>query len=151
SGLPIPEPHEMMRPQDRPPPAADPPPKPPASLDALHRRLPLSSQKLRLWAETLPALEDAEASQREWSTEYFARWHEKDQEGSLGSLPLLVLSRENGDYPDTLDVPAATLEAERIAGQTALARLSRHGKRRTLSSGHQMQLEVPDEVAGAIR
>jgi pimeloyl-ACP methyl ester carboxylesterase len=151
-GMIVPEPRETMRAQDRPPPAADPPAKGSvAELDALYRRLPLSSQKMRLWAETLPATEDTEASQREWSTEYFAKWHETDQEGSLGALPLLVLSREKGGYSDSLDVPAATLEAERLAGQTALARLSRHGKRRTLSSGHQMHLEVPEQVSGAIR
>jgi pimeloyl-ACP methyl ester carboxylesterase len=151
-GLPIPEPRETMRAADRPPPPppGDPPPAA-AELDALYRRLPLSAQKMRLWAQTLPAIDDAEASQREWSTEYFAAWHEKSQEGSLGYLPLLVLSREKGGYSDNLDVPAATLEAERLAGQAALARLSRHGKRRTLSSGHQMHLEVPDQVAGAIR
>jgi pimeloyl-ACP methyl ester carboxylesterase len=151
SGLPVPEPREMLRPQDRPPPASRSAPAAAQELDALYRRLPLSSQKLRLWAQSLPALEDAEASQREWSTEYFARWHETSQEGSLGSLPLIVLSREQGGYSDALDVPAATLDAERLAGQTALARLSKHGKRRLLSSGHQMHLEVPDEVAGAIR
>lgn len=151
-GLVIPEPRETMRPQDRPPPsAAAPRRRSLGELDALYRRLPLSSQKLRVWAETLPATDDAEASQREWSTEYFAKWHDTDQEGSLGSLPLLVLSRERGGYSDSLDVPAATLDAERAAGQTALARLSRHGKRRTLSSGHQMHLEVPEQVSGAIR
>jgi pimeloyl-ACP methyl ester carboxylesterase len=151
-GMPIPEPRETMRAADRPPPAAaaDPPPAA-AELDALHRRLPLASQKRRRWAQSLPALADAEASQREWSTEYFARWHDTDQEGSLGALPLLVLSPENGGYPDNLDAPAATLDSERLAGQAALARLSRHGKRRTLSSGHQMHLEVPDQVSGAIR
>jgi pimeloyl-ACP methyl ester carboxylesterase len=151
-GMPIPEPRETMRASDRPPPAAagDPPPAA-AELDALHLRLPLASQKMRLWAQSLPALADAEASQREWSTEYFERWHDTDQEGSLGALPLLVLSPENGGYPDNLDAPAATLDSERLAGQAALARLSRHGKRRTLSSGHQMHLEVPDQVSGAIR
>ena len=154
-GLWTPEPRETMRPEDRPQAADPPPPLQPrrqlADLDPLYRGLPLALQKLRLWAETLAATDDAEASQREWSTEYFAKWHETDQEGSLGSLPLLVLSREKGGYSDKLDVPAATLDAERLAGQTALARLSRHGKRRTLSSGHQMHLEVPDEVAGAIK
>jgi len=152
SGLPIPEPRERMRPEDRPP-RADRPAAPAAmsELDALHRRLPLASQKLRLWAQALPGIDDAEASQRQWSAEYFERWHEANQEGSLGSLPLLVLSREKGGYADGLDVPAATLDAERLAGQDALARLSKHGKRRMLSSGHEMHLEVPDEVAGAIR
>ncbi|HEX4440417.1 MAG TPA: alpha/beta hydrolase [Thermoanaerobaculia bacterium] len=152
SGLPIPDPRGTVRPQDRPP-RGDPPATPAAlpELDALHRLLPLSSQKLRLWAVTLPALEDTEANQRQWSTEYFERWHETSQEGSLGWLPLLVLSREKGGYADGLDVPAATLDAERLAGQAALARLSKHGKRRMLSSGHEMHLEVPDEVAGAIR
>jgi pimeloyl-ACP methyl ester carboxylesterase len=152
-GFPIPEPREMMRASDRPPPspADDARAAPPSELDRLYRKLPLAAQKMRLWAQSLPTLEDAEASQREWSTEYFAAWHEKSQEGSLGYLPLLVLSREKGGYPEGLDVPAATLEANRISGQAALARLSRHGKRRTLSSGHQMHLEVPEQVAGAIR
>jgi pimeloyl-ACP methyl ester carboxylesterase len=151
-GMPIPEPRETMRASDRPPPPPpDDPPPGRAALDSIYLRLPLTAQKMRIWAQSLPALDDAEASQREWSAEYFERWHEKDQEGSLGALPLLVLSREKGGYADGLDVPAATLDAERLAGQAALARLSRHGKRRMLSSGHRMHLEVPDQVSGAIR
>jgi hypothetical protein len=47
-------------------------------------------------------------------------------------------------------VPAATLEAERLALQEKLAQLSSNHKHILVDSGHNMNIEVPDKVAAAI-
>jgi hypothetical protein len=107
--------------------------------------------KLHLWAEALPQLEDAENSQREWSTEYFAKMHRTNQAGSLGAIPLIVLTRAEGGYGDHLDVPASQLERERKDGQARLTRLSTNSRQIVLPCGHNMHLEAPKEVAEAIR
>jgi len=149
-GLPIPAPrleHEAGTKPARPQPA----PHKPQTLDPLYQRLPPAEQKMQLWAQALPEMEDAEQSQREWSTEYFARWHDKQQAGILGSLPLIVLARAQGGYSDGMNVSAVEMEAERRAGQAGLAQLSTTGKLVWVASGHNMQLEAPEEVSQAIR
>ena len=79
----------------------------------MYKSLPPAEQKLQLWAQALPAIEDAENSQREWSEVYFAQWLAKPRDGSLGAIPLVVLTRADGGYKDDLDVPAAQMEQER--------------------------------------
>ena len=113
-------------------------------------RLPVGQQKLWLWAIVQPAREDASNSEREWSCEYLARWLKDPKSGSLGSLPLIVLTREKGGYGDDLDHPAAQLEKERLEGQARLAKLSTKGSQRIIAAGHDMHLEAPEEVARAI-
>lgn len=127
------------------------PPAAPAELDPLLKALPVEYQQLHLWAQAQPQIEAAEASQREWSEEYFARWLKTSQEGSLGKLPLLVLTRAEGRYPEGQDVPPAQMEAERREGQAKLAMLSRNSRQVMIPSGHNMNLEAPDRVAEAIR
>ena len=92
-GLAIPQPRESMKDSDKPAAhaAADPPAEQP--LDAMYKVLPPEQQKWQLWAQALPAIEDAEGSQMEWSGEYFGKWLAKPQDGSLGSIPLVVLTR----------------------------------------------------------
>jgi pimeloyl-ACP methyl ester carboxylesterase len=102
------------------------------------------------WAAVQPALSLAEDSERDWSPEYFARWSSREQAGSLGSLPLIVLTRALGGYGDDLDVPASELDAERRVLQRQLAHLSVRGEQRVLASGHDMHLEAPDDVVAAI-
>ncbi len=121
-----------------------------SSLDPLYRRLPPREQEYQVWAQSLPELGDAESSQREWSTEYFARLYANPSAGALGAIPLAVLSRALGGYSDNLDVPASELESERLAGQAGLARLSSRGRQIILPCGHNMELEAPDEVATEI-
>ncbi len=77
--------------------------------------------------------------------------HATPQEGVLADMPLVVLTREKGGYSDKLDVPAAELEKERLAGQAGLARLSRMGRQVVVPAGHNMEIEAPDAVAAAIR
>jgi hypothetical protein len=59
-----------------------------------------------------------------------------------------VLTGAEGGYDNDQDVPAAQLENERKDGQAKLAQLSSRGSR---FSGHNMELEAPDEVAIATR
>jgi hypothetical protein len=117
----------------------------------MYNPLPAADQKLQVWAQSLTNTDFAEASQREFSDEYFKKWLAEPQSGALGSLPLIVLARAEGGYGDDLDVPATELEAERKAGQAMLARLSKKGRLVMVRSGHNMELEAPDDVVGAIR
>jgi pimeloyl-ACP methyl ester carboxylesterase len=145
----IPSPGEKLTAADKfTPPANDPPA--PTKLDALFKNLPPADQKLQLWAQSLPAMEDAENSQREWSEVYFAQWLAKPRDGVLGALPLVVLSREDGGYKEDLDVPASQMEQERKDGQAKLARLSTNSAQLTVPCGHNMDLEAPVFVSFAI-
>lgn len=145
----IPKPHEQMQPSDRPP--AHPAGPVETTLDPLYSALPPADRKLQLWAQQQQAMQDAEDSQREWSDQYFARQLAAPQAGSLGTLPLIVLTRAVGGYDKDLDVPAAQMEQERKNGQAALARLSINSKQIFLNCGHNMDLEDPAGVAAAIR
>jgi pimeloyl-ACP methyl ester carboxylesterase len=149
-GRSIPPPREELRASDRPAPSGAAVPPTQQSLDPLYQRLPPAEQQLQLWAQALPELEAAENDQREWSTEYFARWHRTPQAGSLGAIPLIVLTRAEGGYASDLDIPAAQLEQERKDGQAKLALLSTNSKQIIVRSGHNMHLEAPEAVAAAI-
>lgn len=145
----IPAPHEEMEQADKTSTAgADPAP---AKLDRLYKRLPPREQKLQLWAQGQTSLEDAENSQREWSEVYFGQWLAKSGEGSLGKISLVVLSRAEGGFTEDLDVPAAQMERERREGQAKLFRLSENSRQFIIRSGHNMELEAPEDVSSAIR
>lgn len=145
----IPPPHEEMAAADHVTAKGDDPPGP-AKLDPIYKSLPQPEQKLHEWAEKLPAMTEAENSQREWSEATFAQWLSEPRDGSLGTLPLVVLSREKGGYSADLDVPAAQMEQERRDGQAKLARLSRNSVQTIVRSGHNMNLEAPAAVSYAI-
>lgn len=107
---------------------------------------------MQLWAQSLPQTDDAENSQREWSEEYFAKWLATPQAGVLGKIPLIVLTRAVGGYSDDdYDIRAAQMEKERKEGQAKLAQLSTNSKQIFLNSGHNMELQAPDDVTAAIR
>src|SRR5205823_3476733 len=108
-------------------------------------RLPPALQRLRLWAEAQPRVEEASRDEREWSDDLFARLHAgpPPPPHPLGDRPLIVLTRAHGRYPDGLDVPAAELEGERLAQQAGLAFLSRNSRQVVAEAGHNMHLEDP--------
>ena len=147
----IPSPHEEMKDSDKPAAHGDGAGGAPQELDAMYKVLPAAEQKLQLWARALPEIEDAENSQREWSGEYFAKWLAVPQAGTLGAIPLVVLTRAEGGYDDGQDVPAAQLEKERKEGQAKLAGLSTNSKQIILHCGHNMEVEAPEDVSAAIR
>ena len=150
-GLAIPAAREKMTESDKPacPIATAPSPQ---LLDAMYKVLPPFEQQLQLWAQSQLAIYDAEDSQRQWSEEYFAKWLTVSQKGALGSLPLMVLTRDNGGFQNgKSDVRAAQMEQERKQGQAKLALLSINSRQIRIQSGHNMELEAPDEVVAAIR
>lgn len=149
-GVSIPAPREEMKESDRPVRPANMPP-PDQNLDPLYKALPAAEQKMQIWAQNLFAMYDADSSQTEWSAEYFAKWLETSQAGSLGKVPVIVLTRAEGGYGNNDDVPAAQHERERKEGQAKLVQLSRNSKQVIVHSGHNMELEAPDEVTTAIR
>jgi pimeloyl-ACP methyl ester carboxylesterase len=150
-GKTIPPPHESMSESDKPVIRADAAARRAAQLDSIYNALPASDQKLQLWAQSLPQIDEAESSQREWSTEYFAKWLSISQAGTLGAIPLIVLTRAEGGYVDgQADIPAAQLERERKDGQAQLVLLSSNSKQIFVRSGHNMELEVPGHVTDSI-
>ncbi len=122
------------------------------TLDPMFKVLPADELREQLWAQQQPAVYDAQNSETGWSEEYFAKWLAAPQAGTLGSIPLIVLSRFDGGYKDgDSDIPAAQLEKEREEGQAKLALLSSNGRQVILNCGHNMNLEKSDDVAAAIR
>ena len=94
SGRPIPKPREALLPSDRSP--ASRAPKSLGKIQPPYDQLPEREQRLHLWAESLHALEEAESSQKDWSSESMALFHASPQDGILGRLPLTVLTRAEG-------------------------------------------------------
>ena len=150
TGKAIPEPREKMLASEQPKSLASLPPAA-TTVDAPFDRLPAEIQKLHMWADSQPAMYDAEENERTWSPEYFKHWYEMPQAGSLGSIPLIALMRAEGGYRNNLDVSAAQLETERKQAHAHLAALSTRGKLQVVHSGHNMQVEAPVTVSEAIQ
>jgi pimeloyl-ACP methyl ester carboxylesterase len=147
-GTPIPAPREVLLPSDKP--NLPPPANAIGEITPPYDRLPQKEQTLHRWAEQFPEINDAEDSQKEWSTEYMQQLYENPQSASLGTMPLIVLTRAEGFKKD-IDLPATQLESERLRLQAQLALLSSNGKQIIVPGGHNMHLEAPDAVADAIR
>jgi pimeloyl-ACP methyl ester carboxylesterase len=150
TGRVIAEAREQMLASDQRRPLASLPPAE-TTIDPPFDRLPQKIQKLHMWADSQPAMHDAEESERTWSPEYFKQWYETSQAGSLGSIPLIVLMRAEGGYGNDLDISAFQLETERKQAHAHLAALSTHGKLQIVHSGHNMQVEAPVAVSQAIQ
>jgi pimeloyl-ACP methyl ester carboxylesterase len=149
-GREIPAPHASLRLSDKSKTAAEPVTDEP-KLYPPFDRLPSELQKAHLWAMSQANLQQAENSERDWSPEYLSLWLKKGTAGSLGDLPIIVLARERGGYGDDLDLPAEQLEIGRKKGQANLATLSSRGKLQFVTGGHDIQLENPQAVVGAVR
>jgi pimeloyl-ACP methyl ester carboxylesterase len=148
----IPTAHEELSASDKPTIEAKDLPAELKTPDPMFKVLPDDDQKMQLWAQQQPALYDAEDSEREWSDEYFAKLLAAPQAGTLGAIPVVVLSRAEGGYKEgDADVPAKQLEQERKDGQAKLVSLSSNSKQVMVQSGHNMNLEAPDAVTTAIR
>jgi hypothetical protein len=146
---PIPEPHLAMTAKDRVEPPKVELEKP--TIEPPFDKLPQETQKLHLWAEGRIEMQMAAMSEREWSAEYMAKWRAVRQAGTLGALPLIVLTRAEGGFGNDLDVPAAKLEQQRKQAQSDLSKLSTRGKFVLVPSGHNMQVEAPDVVVQSIK
>jgi pimeloyl-ACP methyl ester carboxylesterase len=148
----IPAPHEETSASDKPTLRAEDLPEELKTLNPAYKVLPANEQMMHLWAQQLPGVYDAENSETQWSDEYFAKWLATPQRGVLGAIPLVVLSQAEGGYRDAgSDIPAAQLEKERKEGQAKLVLLSSNSEQIIVHSGHNMNLEAPDDVSNAIR
>lgn len=85
---------------------------------------------------------NSEDSEREWSSEYFARWLAHPQTGLLGSKPLMILARNAKDPDDAA--------RERMLLQLSLAALSTDSTVTFIGFDHDMQKTIPADVAEAI-
>ena len=151
-GTAVPLPHEETSASDKPALRAEDLPPELKTLDAMYRVLPVEQQTMHLWAQLLPGVYDAQNSETQWSDEYFAKWLATPQAGVLGTIPVIVLSQADGGYKEgDADIPAAQLEKERKEGQAKLVLLSSNSKQVILHSGHNMNLEAPEDVSNAIR
>jgi pimeloyl-ACP methyl ester carboxylesterase len=151
-GVAIPAAHETLSASDKPTMHAEDLPQELKTLDPMFKILPANQQQMQLWAQQQPAVYDAQSSETEWSGEYFAKWLASPQVGTLGKTPVIVLSRADGGYNEgDFDIPSAQLEKERKDGQQMLALLSTNSRQVIIHSGHNMNLEAPDDVAAAIR
>jgi pimeloyl-ACP methyl ester carboxylesterase len=120
-------------------------------LESPYDHLPVEQQRLHRWAASQPGLDEVEDSQREWSTEYFARWTASSQKGSLRDIPLIVLTRAAGGFGQTVEKTADELERARLDAQRQLAELSSRSSHRIVETGHNIHLEKPAVVTRAIQ
>jgi pimeloyl-ACP methyl ester carboxylesterase len=151
-GTPIPEPQESLDRPSKPTISAEDLPPELKNLASMFKVLPEAEQRMQVWAQQQLAVYDAQQSETQWSGEYFRKWLASPQAGTLGDIPVVVLSRAEGGYGDAdLDIPASQFELERKAGQLKLTQLSRNSRQVVVRSGHNMNLEAPDAVASAIR
>lgn len=117
-GVAIPKAHEHLSATDKPTLRAEDLPAELENLDPMFKTLPPEAQRMQLWAQQQPGVYDAQNSETEWSGEYFAHWLASPQAGSLGDIPVIVLSRADGGYSDgDADVPATQMEQERKDGR----------------------------------
>ena len=112
-------------------------------------RLPLDTQKIRLWALSQPQHYLAD-NDPYWGEE-FAEVYEarKTHDYPLGNIPLIVLTRGKSEYP--AGQSGQKLNEERQRMQADLLNLSRNSKQIVAtSSGHHIQLDDPALVIDAI-
>jgi pimeloyl-ACP methyl ester carboxylesterase len=117
-------------------------------------KLSPADQKLYLWAIVQPFLPISVGSELDSSQEVIAGWYSSQKISSvpLGDIPLIVISRGEGGYPDTPEVSGKQLEQERKEQQAELVHLSRNGKQVIAEhSGHNIHLEDPALVMQQIR
>lgn len=129
-------------------------PYPAEVLEAPLDRLSPPLQSLWRWAASLPISSAAQQAELDWSPEELARFHSQRESNraTLNDLPLIVLARTDGGYPAGMDASPEELEQERRRLQADLAALSTRGQLRfAKQAGHNLHLEDPDLVVGAIR
>jgi len=117
-------------------------------ITAPYDRLPEYSQQVRLWALQQPKYW---AQDDDYLPEISARMYaeSQDTEHPLGDIPLVVLTRDEYDYPGP---DATSLITEHKEQQNRMAKLSSRGHQNIVAhSGHEIHLYQPDAVVGAIR
>ncbi|HEU5451685.1 MAG TPA: alpha/beta hydrolase [Terriglobales bacterium] len=112
--------------------------------------LPSPLQQLHQRFAGAAALEAAENSQREWSSEYLAQWDRQPQRGLLGTKPLLVITRAESGYDASPNYSLQQVDGQRLRAQTEQLQLSSNSAQWVVPFGHDLHLEAPGIVAAAI-
>src|SRR5882672_7244757 len=126
----------------------------PPKIEPPFDRLPPQIQKVRLWALEQPqhyASNNDDAFYPHTGEEY-AELYSARRAGNypLGDLPLIVLTRGKGEFPDTEEGRQDNEEEKRL--QLDLLHLSRNSRQIIAeASGHSIQLDDPALVVDAIR
>ncbi|HXG64674.1 MAG TPA: alpha/beta hydrolase [Blastocatellia bacterium] len=132
--------------------------RPPSStqlkLEAPFDKLPLNAQRMRLWAMSQPNYTPARISEFDFLPEELARLH-ADRGGrkhSLGSMPLIVLTRRIREYDSGDQSAERQLDESHKRLQADLTTLSNNSKQIVAkNSGHHIHLDEPGLVVDAIR
>jgi pimeloyl-ACP methyl ester carboxylesterase len=118
-------------------------------IDPPYDKLPECAQRVRLWAMQQPK---NYAQDDDYMAEISARMYAEDQaqEHPLGSVPLVVLTRDKNKH-DYQGPQTASLVKEHEEQQARMAKLSSDGKQVVVPKpGHQIELEAPEKVVAAI-
>lgn len=116
-------------------------------------KLLLNIQQIRLWATSQPNYNPARLSEVDFISEELANIYADRKNGKylLGKMPLIILTREIGDYPGT-DAEKKQLDEDRKRLQADLLTLSSNSKQIIAkTSGHHIQLDDPELVTDAIK
>jgi pimeloyl-ACP methyl ester carboxylesterase len=115
----------------------------PSTVDPLYAALTRRERAWRAWIQLQPRFDAARQDELQHSPDSLARMHEVTQSGSLGVLPLLVLTRRHGGYEGLGEPLASEMEAERRSQQRSLARLSTRGRQMEFDGDHNPHLSAP--------
>jgi pimeloyl-ACP methyl ester carboxylesterase len=122
----------------------------PKDLDSDTKLLPADALRWHAWAAQQPKFKAAGNSEREWSPNYLKRMVSTPQEGTLGTRPLVVMTRAEGGYDGLNPELSTEMEANRNRQQLALTKLSTRGRQIIQAGGHNLHLTAPEAVAKAI-
>lgn len=114
-------------------------------------KLPLPIQKTRIWAQSLPKYQIADAD--DYTAEEFAEMYADSLKYNLGNKPLIVLCSIRNEYPEELGKAVRdSLIFDKIQNQNKFLTLSSNSKLITTSnSGHEIFLTEPLLVVTAIQ
>jgi hypothetical protein len=113
-------------------------------------KLPPNIQKIRLWAQSLPKYQIADAD--DYMAEEFKTMYEDSQSYKIGDKPLMILYSSKNEYPKELGTLRDSLMNDKISNQQAFLRLSTNSKIiGTANSGHEIFLTEPGLVVSAIK
>lgn len=121
-------------------------------IDPLFLKLPVSIQKMQMWAQSQPQFIKTVQAEMDWSPEDVSDLYKHKSEPSymLGNMPLIVLTRGKGGFDGRAD--SLQLEKERLQVQKELAHLSSNSKHVIdMNSGHNIHVEDPATVIEAIK
>jgi pimeloyl-ACP methyl ester carboxylesterase len=119
------------------------------SISSPFDRLPDSIQKLRLWAQSLPKYQIADADN--YTAEEFAEIYNNSMAYKLDKKPLIIIYSSKNEYPLEMGAARDSLLFDKIQNQKAFLNISANSKAiETINSGHEIFLTEPNLIITAI-